>query len=117
MRRLLTLTLLTALAAAGGYAWSLWQKQLRAERPMLDVTFAHIDHRPVNCVDCHHNFIDDTGQGLCFDCHKTDPAVNALIESQFHDLCRGCHLDHQLAGEDGGPVRRCIDCHTADEAP
>lgn len=117
MRRLLIISLLIAFALAAGYAWQQGQQALRADRPMLEVTFAHIDHRAVNCVDCHHNFVDDTGQGLCFDCHKTDPAVNALIEDQFHDLCRGCHQDHQRLGEDGGPVRQCIDCHTADEAP
>ncbi len=117
MRRLLILPLLITAVAAAGYLGHTWQQSLRAERPMLEVTFAHIDHRAVNCVECHHNFVDDTGQGLCFDCHKTDPAVNALIEVQFHDLCRGCHLDHQRSGEDGGPVRQCIDCHTADDAP
>jgi hypothetical protein len=117
MRRLLTAGALAALCSAAGYAWHAWQQDLRADRPMLEVTFAHIDHRAVNCVDCHHNFVDDTGQGLCFDCHKTDPAVTAVIEDQFHDLCRGCHETQQRLGEEAGPVRQCIDCHTADEAP
>jgi hypothetical protein len=117
MRRLLILLPAVAAVLFAGYAWHLWQADLRAARPMLEVTFAHLDHRTVNCIDCHHNFVDDTGQGLCFDCHKTDPAVNALIETQFHDLCRGCHMEQQRNGEDGGPVRQCIDCHTADEAP
>ena len=42
-------------------------------RPLLPLTFAHLDHREVNCITCHHNFTDDTGQGLCIDCHSTDP--------------------------------------------
>ncbi len=87
------------------------------EGAMLAVTFAHADHTEQNCVVCHHNFTDDTGTGLCFDCHKTDPAVAPLIEEQFHDLCRGCHLEEQLAGGDHGPTRACIDCHQHDLAP
>ncbi len=117
MRNLLILTVGSFVLLAAGYAWHHWQNDLRAERPMLPLTFAHLDHQAVNCIACHHNFVDDTGQGLCFDCHKTDPAVNALMEEQFHSLCRDCHVEKQRLGEDGGPTRRCIDCHTADEAP
>jgi len=117
MRRLLIWTVGLSLLAGSGYLLSLGQARLRAQRPMLPLTFAHLDHRQVNCVACHHNFTDDTGQGLCFDCHKTDPGINAHIETQFHDLCRDCHVDQQRLGEDGGPVRQCSDCHTADEAP
>ena len=117
MRRLLILLVVMALLAGAGWLISLGQVRLRAERPMLPVTFAHIDHRQVNCVTCHHNFVDQTGPGFCFDCHKTDPTVSALVENQFHTLCRDCHLEKQRLHEDGGPTRRCIDCHTADEAP
>ena len=116
MRNLLILGLGTLALIGLAYGWLEWQKQLRAERPLLPLTFAHIDHRIVNCVDCHHDFIDDTGKGLCFDCHKTDPSVNALIEEQFHTLCRDCHVERQHLGEDAGPTRQCVDCHTADEA-
>ena len=111
------LALLAAAVAAAGLGWALWQERLRAAAPMLPVTFGHIDHRSVNCVACHHNYADDTGNGLCFDCHKTDPRVSARVETQFHDLCMGCHVDQQRAEEDGGPVRACAACHTADEAP
>ena len=117
MRNLLILAGCSLATFAAGYGWLQWQEKLRAERPMLPLTFAHLDHRSVNCVDCHHNFLDDTGQGLCFDCHKTDPTVNALMEEQFHTLCRNCHVEKQQQGEDAGPTRQCIDCHTADEAP
>ena len=117
MRRLLIPTAGLALLAGAAWLIGLGQTELRRERPMLPLTFAHADHTTVNCVTCHHNYLDDTGAGLCFDCHKTDPAVSALIETHFHDLCRDCHLDRQVAGEDGGPVRSCDDCHTADDAP
>ena len=117
MRNLLIgLGLIVGLGSAG-YGLHSWQQAARADRPMLPVTFGHADHRGVNCVDCHHNFVDSTGQGLCFDCHKRDTEVNALIEQQFHDLCRDCHQSRQRLGEDSGPLRSCVDCHTADDAP
>ncbi len=84
---------------------------------MLAVTFAHADHVEQNCVECHHNFVDDTGTGMCFDCHKTDPEVADLIEEQFHTLCRNCHIEKQAAGEAHGPTRQCLDCHVRDDKP
>lgn len=117
MRKLLIAGSCALAALAFGYFWTQWQADVRASKPLLPLTFAHLDHRQVSCIDCHHDFVDDSGKGLCFDCHKTDPAVSALIEEQFHGLCRDCHVEKQRLGEDSGPTRRCIDCHTADEAP
>lgn len=85
--------------------------------PMLAVNFAHADHTDQNCAFCHHNYLDKTGQGMCFDCHKTDPEVAHLIEEQFHDLCRGCHIDEQVSGGEHGPTRECLACHQKDEQP
>jgi len=84
---------------------------------MLVVSFAHADHLEQNCVDCHHNFVDDSGTGMCFDCHKTQAEVAPHIEEQFHDLCRGCHIEKQAAGADHGPTRQCISCHVRDDRP
>ena len=84
---------------------------------MLAVSFAHADHVQQPCVECHHNFVDATGIGMCFDCHNTDPTVSHLIEQQFHDLCRNCHLAEQAAGNDHGPTRQCIACHVKDNKP
>jgi len=92
------------------------QEELRS-RPLLPLTFAHKDHRSVNCIQCHHNFVDSTGQGLCIACHKTDAKVAARIEPLFHTFCRDCHAAKHTAGEDAGPVRRCSDCHVPDDAP
>jgi len=115
--KLLIFAIVLSAAVGLGSLLNFQQDRLRAARPMLPLTFAHADHLTVNCLDCHHNFVDDTGQGLCFDCHKTDPAINALIETQFHTLCRDCHVEKQHLKENAGPTRRCSDCHTADEAP
>ncbi len=93
------------------------QRRWVAQAPLLPVSFAHTDHRAENCVDCHHNFVDRTGTGLCFDCHERSAEVGHLLETQFHGLCRGCHMERQVAGEPHGPTRRCLDCHVADSLP
>ncbi|MEM7100656.1 MAG: cytochrome c3 family protein [Pseudomonadota bacterium] len=85
---------------------------------MLPVTFAHADHTHETCVTCHHNYVDDTGSGLCFQCHKTDPQVGELVEQQFHEFCRGCHIDNLIADKNfHGPIRACKGCHTAETEP
>ena len=90
---------------------------LRSAAPMLPLTFAHADHTTVNCISCHHNFVDTTGQGLCFDCHLNHPDVRSRREEQFHGLCQDCHAERQRRGEDAGPLRACSGCHTGDDAP
>jgi hypothetical protein len=84
---------------------------------MLAVRFAHADHVEQSCIACHHNYVDATGAGMCFDCHKTDPEVNELIEEQFHQLCRTCHVEKLLAREEHGPTRQCNACHVPDNEP
>ena len=93
-----------------------WRQSTLDTKPLLGLTFAHADHRDVNCISCHHNFADATGQGFCIDCHKTNPKVRLQIEPMFHTLCRDCHVARHADGKDAGPVRRCVDCHTTDEA-
>jgi len=89
----------------------------RASAPLLPVTFAHADHTNHNCAQCHHNFTDSTGQGFCYDCHKTDPDIASLIEPMFHGLCRDCHVELAHQGEPHGPVRACQACHVPDMRP
>ena len=84
---------------------------------VLPVTFAHADHVEQNCLVCHHNARDETGDGLCIDCHLRDAKVAPLLEKQFHGLCMGCHEEKRQAGEKSGPLRRCIDCHHVDQLP
>ena len=84
---------------------------------ILPMTFAHTDHVTVSCVDCHHNYVDDTGIEPCMYCHVTDAEVAGLLEEQFHTLCRGCHEDLAGDGTAGGPPRQCIACHVVDQLP
>lgn len=85
--------------------------------PILPMTFAHMDHMTVGCIDCHHNYVDDTGGESCMYCHLTHEDVWPLLEEQFHELCRGCHEDRAALGEAGGPPRQCIACHLPDDLP
>jgi predicted CXXCH cytochrome family protein len=84
---------------------------------ILPMSFAHVDHNAVSCVECHHNYVDDTGIEPCMYCHMTDSRVSDLLEEQFHELCRGCHEDHAARNEAGGPPRQCIACHLGDDRP
>ena len=89
----------------------------RSPEPILPMTFAHQDHVSENCLVCHHNYTDDTGNDECMACHVNNQEIWPLLEEQFHELCRSCHEDKQLAGENGGPTRRCIDCHVEESVP
>jgi len=83
----------------------------------LPMTFAHADHAKQQCVACHHNYQDETGQGLCLDCHRNDQEIAFKMRDQFHGLCMGCHMDKRTENERSGPLRHCAACHTKDLAP
>ncbi len=112
MRRSLVVVLV-ALAALFGV--SVHERSKTGD--LLPISFAHADHRDTNCIACHHDFADRTGNGFCIDCHRRDPALGPLIEAQFHALCMGCHVEKRAAGEDAGPTRVCFDCHHAEDRP
>ncbi|WP_233712977.1 cytochrome c3 family protein [Amaricoccus solimangrovi] len=87
-----------------------------AGRPILPMRFAHDDdHRGIPCATCHHEFVDRRTGSTCMHCHVTDPKVSPLLERQFHDLCRSCHIKEQAEGKPAGPTRSCVACHQTDE--
>lgn len=88
-----------------------------APEKILPMHFAHVDHRSVNCIECHHNYLDDTGDGPCMFCHVTSQELWPLLEDQFHSLCRGCHIDRAARGDGDRPPRQCIRCHLGDDLP
>lgn len=80
--------------------------------PPLASDFPHDKHRDVTCVHCHHNFTDRSGEGGCFDCHRSGRAdLKAGLEARFHDFCLGCHRDPPAGLRNHGPVTGCITCH------
>lgn len=104
--------LVVALALPGlAYIIYTWRLEAIVQHPQLPVAFEHADHRKVPCADCHHNFIDETGGGACYNCHKLTPEIAADMEAMFHDFCRDCHVRTRTAGEDSGPLRQCSLCH------
>jgi Class III cytochrome C family len=80
----------------------------------LRVNFPHDKHTTVNCVTCHHNFLDKTGIGSCLDCHRgARPDLPQAAEPTFHVFCRDCHRQLALeARTKHGPVRACSGCHS-----
>jgi hypothetical protein len=94
------------LLLAEGYRY-----QNAAEKALIPVAFDHADHSTAQCVECHHNFVDDTGGGTCYNCHKYAEDIAADMEKMFHDFCFGCHVKTRMEGEASGPMRECMGCH------
>jgi len=104
--RLVVIAFAVAIAAA-----VIYRDTMIRESEILPVAFEHQDHTEVTCVNCHHNYQDDTGYDSCYSCHKHDETVALEIESMFHDFCYACHIDKALLGEVSGPFRVCAECH------
>jgi predicted CXXCH cytochrome family protein len=78
----------------------------------LQAFFPHENHRTVNCIACHHNFVDKTGFGGCYDCHRSARAdLPQAAEATFHEFCRNCHSGLAREQSKHGPVRKCSGCH------
>jgi predicted CXXCH cytochrome family protein len=95
---------------AGGVRLKLRQAVVARTEP-LAVDFPHEKHRAVNCIVCHHNFVDGTGADECYSCHRHSPAIKVSIEARFHDFCLGCHRDPPAGLRRHGPVDGCQTCH------
>ena len=79
----------------------------------IHVNLPHEHHTGVNCITCHHNYVDKTGFGNCIDCHRgTRADLTQAPEATFHVFCRDCHRELALQGKSKhGPVRQCSGCH------
>ena len=89
--------------------------QQATQPSLLPTYFPHEKHTTVNCVTCHHNFIDKTGIGSCLDCHRSPrPDLPQSPEATFHTFCRTCHtqLAELTTQTKHGPTRSCSTCHT-----
>jgi predicted CXXCH cytochrome family protein len=84
-----------------------------AEQPLLPTRFDHAFHREVNCITCHHNFVErGLGTKQCLPCHKDWSTTEATrIDIMFHAFCTDCHRRERAAGEKSGPVKACDGCH------
>jgi len=88
------------------------REPLAARALPLRVDFPHDKHRGVDCVECHHNFVDRTGSGGCYSCHRSARTdLKFGIEARFHDFCLHCHRNPRPTFEKHGPVTGCSTCH------
>jgi predicted CXXCH cytochrome family protein len=95
----------------GGAALALREPFLRRSEPLV-VVFPHDQHRSVNCIQCHHNFTDRSGEDSCISCHRSRrAAIRVSAEARFHDFCLGCHRDPPVYLSGHGPVTGCNTCH------
>ncbi len=72
------------------------------------VLFTHQTHTEtylLDCMDCHHNLMDDEEYN-CSVCHEETGDEYLLSRTDaFHEQCIGCHADYGA-----GPVE-CNSCH------
>jgi hypothetical protein len=81
---------------------------------LLPVYFPHEKHTTVDCITCHHNFVDKTGVGSCLECHRSSqPNLTQSAEATFHTFCRSCHTDLAQTTDKHGPTRACSTCHVS----
>jgi hypothetical protein len=88
--------------------------QPAASPSLLPVYFPHEKHTTVDCITCHHNFVDKTGVGSCLECHRSSqPNLTQSAEATFHSFCRNCHTDLAQTTDKHGPTRACSTCHVS----
>lgn len=78
----------------------------------LPMLFPHEKHSAVNCLACHHEFVDKLGPGTCIGCHRSARRdIKVAIEPRFHTFCFDCHRDTGQRFKKHGPVAGCAVCH------
>src|ERR1700723_102449 len=85
---------------------------------MLPLDFDHAKHTAVNCLVCHHNYVDGRGFDGCIQCHRSDRAdLKVGIEARFHSFCLSCHRNPDPSLHGHGPVSGCTVCHQPGATP
>lgn len=114
-RRILFIAIACAAATSGllsARASIILRGSLLPRSVPVAVEFPHEEHRAVECITCHHNFVDRTGSGSCFACHRSARSdLKVAAEARFHDFCLGCHRHPPRHFEHPGPVTGCTVCH------
>ena len=88
------------------------RQPVMAREKSLPLDFPHGKHVSVNCLVCHHNYVDRTGGGSCVACHRSNRAdLKFGAEARFHGFCLECHRHPAAALEHHGPVSSCVVCH------
>jgi hypothetical protein len=113
--RLIAITVLVGSVALGALSGSrsaiaMREPLIARDRP-LPLHFPHEQHRSVNCVACHHDYVDRRGMNSCISCHRSHEDIQVGIEARFHDFCLGCHRDPPNPLKKSGPATGCAGCH------
>ncbi len=93
-------------------------KDAYKEKKKGAVTFPHVKHKALKCVECHHEFKDgknvwQEGQEVkkCAACHKDKKeGKKEKLEKAFHKKCQTCHKKLKEEKKPTGPVT-CVKCH------
>jgi Class III cytochrome C family/Ferric reductase like transmembrane component len=91
---------------------------LALREPLLDpaqtlpLNFDHGKHTAINCLVCHHNYVDGRGFDACIHCHRSATAsLKVGAEARFHGFCFNCHRNPEPQWQHHGPVSGCTSCH------
>jgi predicted CXXCH cytochrome family protein len=99
--------------APGGVRATLREPVLDRTAP-LPLDFPHDKHTGVNCLLCHHNYVDKRGFDTCITCHRAHrPDLKEGVQSRFHSFCFDCHRHPDAKFARHGPVSGCVICHQA----
>jgi predicted CXXCH cytochrome family protein len=113
--RLIASTVLVVSVAMGALSGS--RSAIAVREPLisreipLPLSFPHDRHRSINCIACHHNYVDRRGMDSCISCHRSHADIQVGIEARFHDFCLGCHRDPPNPLKRSGPTTGCVACH------
>jgi len=100
---------LSAAAVHGGL-----REPLLRRATLLPLDFPHDKHTAVNCLLCHHNYVDKTGLDTCIRCHRSKRTdLKEGAEARFHSFCFDCHRNPDAKFERHGPPSGCTACHRA----
>lgn len=88
------------------------REPILARAQTLPLNFIHQKHTVVNCLVCHHNYVDGRGLDACVHCHRSGRAdLKVGVEARFHDFCFNCHRNPPRQFVRHGPVSGCVSCH------
>jgi Ferric reductase like transmembrane component/Class III cytochrome C family len=106
---------ITAAAVAGlfpDWVGALLREPLVRRATALPLDFPHGKHTMVNCLTCHHNYVDTPGGDTCVSCHRSNRTdLKEGAEARFHGFCFECHRHPDATFTHHGPVSGCVACH------
>ena len=90
------------------------------ESKHMDVTFNHLAHRGINCMDCHHKKLRNERYVSCRECHNVagartrgEKSMFVAFHSRKERTCFGCHKQKLKQNPDrfAAVFAGCTPCH------